>query len=156
MTDDERLADLESRVAALEAASGAVPAEPRPAGAGAGTVGYAGTVSLDGDVSWRIDYSAGAVAALPPGRLATVLAALGHPARLAIVQDLLLGPRTAAELMDRVDGGSKGQLYHHLGTLTGAGVVDKGVRGQYTVAPQRVVPILVAMLASADIGGLLR
>ncbi|NMD55386.1 MULTISPECIES: ArsR/SmtB family transcription factor [Tsukamurella] len=154
MTDDDRLADLETRVAALEAAVGTAPAEQPPTAGG--TVGYTGTVSLDGDVGWRIDYSAGAVAAMPPERLATVLAALGHPARLALVQDLLLGPRTAAELMERADGGSKGQLYHHLGTLTGAGVVDKGARGQYAVAPQRVVPILVAMLASADIGGLLR
>ena len=159
MTTDDRLAGLEARVAALEAAIGA-PSGPEDAGrapgAGGGTVGYAGDVRLDGEVCWRIDYSAGALAAMPPERLAPVLAALGHPARLALVQDLLGGPRTAAELMERVDGGSKGQLYHHLGTLTAAGVVEKGARGQYAVAPQRVVPILVALLASADIGGLLR
>ncbi|RDH10603.1 ArsR/SmtB family transcription factor, partial [Tsukamurella pulmonis] len=92
----------------------------------------------------------------PADRLATVLGALGHPARIEIVQELLRGPRTAAELVERADGGSKGQLYHHLSTLTAAGVVDKGARGQYAVAPQKVVPALVALLTAADIGGLLR
>ncbi|KXO90098.1 hypothetical protein AXK56_08170 [Tsukamurella pulmonis] len=154
MTDDDRLAALEARVAALEAVLGDAPAEQAPDGAG--TVGYGGEVTLHGEVAWRIDYSAGAATALPADRLATVLGALGHPARIEIVQELLRGPRTAAELVERADGGSKGQLYHHLSTLTAAGVVDKGARGQYAVAPQKVVPALVALLTAADIGGLLR
>lgn len=154
MTDDDRLAALEARVAALEAAAGA-PVEPAAA-AGGGSVGYGGQVALDGEVGWRIDYDAAAVAALPSDRIATVLAALGHPARVQVVQELLRGPRTAAELLELVDGGSKGQLYHHLTTLAAAGVVHKQSRGSYAVAPQQVVPALVAMLAAADIGGLLR
>ncbi len=170
MTDD-RLGALEARVAALEAAlagasgagiggDGAGPgtdgAAPDDPGTGTGTVGYAGRVALHGEIGWRIDYSAGAVAELPAERLAAVLGALGHPARIEVVQELLRGPRTAAELLERVNSGSKGQLYHHLTALTAAGVVDKGARGRFTVDPRRVVPALVAMLSAADIAGLLR
>lgn len=154
MTDDARLADLEARVAALEAALGTSPDEPAPAGTG--TVGYAGEVALYGEVNWRIDYSAGAATTLPADRLASVLGALGHPARIEIVQVLLRGPRSAAELLELVDAGSKGQLYHHLGALVAANVIEKQTRGSYTVAPQKVVPALVALLTAADIGGLLR
>ncbi|MDP0398278.1 ArsR/SmtB family transcription factor [Tsukamurella strandjordii] len=154
MTEDDRLADLEVRVAALEAALGTAAAQSPAAGAGA--VGYGGEVSLHGEVTWRVDYSAGAAAALPAERIAAVLGALGHPARIEIVQELLRGPRTAAELLDLVDAGSKGQLYHHLGALAAANVIEKQARGNYGVAAQKVVPALIAMLTAADIGGLLR
>lgn len=161
MTDDDRVTALEDRVAALESVLGRAsrpPADDRAdaAGDGTGTVGYRGRVALHGRVEWRIDYAAGATAALPAHRLAAVLGALGHPARVEIVQELLRGPRTAVELLDHVDAGSKGQLYHHLTTLAAAGIVDKAARGSYSVAPQKVVPALTAMLAAADIDGLLR
>ena len=146
----ERLAALEARVAALEA-------PPAPAGGGgdAGTVRYAGTVRLAGEVRWTIELGAQDVLALPPAAVVRVLAALGHPVRLALVRRLLTGPATAAELQESVGGTSAGQVYHHLSTLAAAGVAEAVGGGRHRVPPTAVVPVLVALLAGADVGGAL-
>ncbi|MDF0528346.1 helix-turn-helix domain-containing protein [Tsukamurella sp. 8F] len=163
---DDRIAALEARVAALEAAIGGDP-DGTPAAAeggrpdrhdpaGAGVLRYGGDVTLNGEVRWNITYSAAATAALSAERVSAVLGALGHPVRLAVVRELLHRPLTAAELTERLDAESTGRLYHHLGTLSAAGVVVKAARNTYAVAPERVVPLLVAMLAAGDIADLLR
>ncbi|SCX58676.1 Helix-turn-helix domain-containing protein [Klenkia marina] len=153
MTTEElaaRLAELEARVAALEGA-------PAPGGAGdAGTVTYGGQVRLHGEVAWEIGYDADAVLGLPPAAGVRVLAALGHAVRLEVVRHLLRGPASVAELVEAVGGSSSGQLYHHLTTLTGAGVVEADGGGRYRVPATGVVPVLVLLLASADLGGVLR
>lgn len=146
----ERLAALEARVAALE---GRPPDEPVGA---AGTVSYSGQVRLHGEVSWDIAYDAAAVLDLPPAAGVRVLAALGHTVRLELVRRLLHGPATVAELVEAVGGSSSGQVYHHLATLTAAGVVEADGRGRHRVPATGVVPVLVTLLAAADLGGSLR
>ncbi|HYO37009.1 MAG TPA: helix-turn-helix domain-containing protein [Geodermatophilus sp.] len=149
----ERLAVLEARVADLEA--------PRPRAAGgsaagdAGSVRYAGTVRLAGEVRWTIELGAEGVLALPPAAVVRVLAALGHPVRLAVVRRLLRGPASVAELQEAVGGSSAGQVYHHLSTLAAAGVAEAVGGGRHRVPPTAVVPLLVGLLAAADVGGVL-
>jgi ArsR family transcriptional regulator, arsenate/arsenite/antimonite-responsive transcriptional repressor len=147
----ERVATLEQRVAALESPVPAVPAGAEDAG----TVRYGGTVRLAGEVRWTIELGAEDVLALPPGAVVRVLSALGHPVRLAVVQRLLRGPASVAELQEAVGGSSAGQVYHHLSTLAAAGVAEAVGGGRHRVPPTAVVPLLVALLAGADVGGAL-
>jgi len=106
-------------------------------------------------VSWTIRYSAAATLDLPGETVAAVLAALGHPVRLAIVRRLLTGPASAAELAEAATLSSTGKLYHHLRTLTAARLVETDDH-RYRVPATGVVPLLVTMLAAADLGGELR
>lgn len=155
MTSDDRLADLEARVAALEGAT--VPstssvAEPVDV---SGAVGYEGDVRLHGQVSWTIRYSPSGVLDLPTAPAAEVLAALGHPVRLALVRRLLAGPASAAELQEAAELSSTGQVYHHLRALTSARVVEQDAR-TFRIPATGVVPVLTMMLAAGDVAGLLR
>lgn len=151
-----RLDALEARVAALEERSGATP--PVDRGGGTGEVGYHGSVALQegrGPVTWTIGYDAAATLGLAAGPVAEVLAALGHPVRLALVRRLLTGPASTGDLVEAAELSSSGQLYHHLRTLTAARVVEQDGR-TYRVPDTGVVPVLVALLAAADLAGALR
>ena len=141
----DRVAALESRVADLERAAAGPPAGT------AGEVGYQGTVDFGDPVNWSIGYDAAALLQLPAGPGVDVLAALGHPTRLALVRTLVQRPATATELAAAVDLSSPGQLYHHLRTLTAAEIVTASGRGSYRIAPAKLVPVLVLMLAAADV-----
>lgn len=155
-TVDERIAALEARVAALESTAvdaTVVPPEHAAARPGGGMIHYEGQTDLHGHIEWEIDYSAGSVLGLPLQRSVDVLAALGHPVRQGIVRRLLHGPVNAADLQEAVGLTSPGQLYHHLKTLTAANLVEQRNRGDYRIAGQHVVPILVILLASSDVAG---
>ena len=158
MTDpdaDARLDALEARVAALEERSGGPTPVVRPGGTG--EVGYHGNVRLQedrGPVTWTIGYDAAAVLGLAAGPISEVLAALGHPVRLALVRRLLAGPAVTGDLVEAAALASSGQLYHHLRTLTAARVVEQDGR-TYRVPDTGVVPVLVALLAAADLAGAL-
>jgi DNA-binding transcriptional ArsR family regulator len=152
---DARLDALEARVGALE---GGRPAEVGERTGEAGEIGYHGSVRLvdgAGPVTWTIGYDAAATLDLPAGPVTEVLAALGHPVRLALVRRLLRGPAGTTELVEAAELSSTGQLYHHLRTLTAARVVEQDGR-RYRVPTTGVVPVLVALLAAADLAGTLR
>ena len=151
MTLDDRLTELEARVAALEGTSVTSPEVVDVSGA----VGYEGDVRLHGEVSWTIRYSPAGVLDLPPTPTAEVLAALGHPVRLALVRTLLAGPASAADLQESAGLSSTGQVYHHLRALTAARVVVQD-GGAFRVPTTGVVPVLTMLLAAGDVAGLLR
>lgn len=146
---EARLAELEARVAQLERHEETPPTSD-PTG---GVVSYQGEVHLHGDITWSIDYSPDAVLELSAARTADVLAALGHPVRLHIVKTLLRGPAPASDLQTAVHLRSSGQVYHHLKTLGAAGIVEQHGRGDFHIAAKKVVPLLISMLAAADISG---
>lgn len=153
-----RLAALEARIAALEAAadipatSGVATGDSQDSG---GEIGYQGSVRLHGEVEWAVRYTAAATLDLPVQPATLVLAALGQPIRVAMVRRLLGGPASAAELQEAAGISSTGQLYHHIRSLTGAGIAEQDGRASYRIPPRAVVPTLVLLLAAADVGGTL-
>lgn len=148
---EARLAELEARVAELERSDVTVSEDVVDSTGGA--VAYQGDVHLYGDVNWNIGYTPDAILELSVARATDVLAALGHPVRLQIVRMLLRGPANAADLQEAVSLGSTGQVYHHLKTLASANIVEQQGRGDYRIGAKKVVPLLVSMLAAADISG---
>ncbi|WP_435201039.1 ArsR family transcriptional regulator [Janibacter sp. GS2] len=167
MTNQDRLSALEGRVRALEARlehadeEAAVPTGP----------GREVLWALDG-LHARVD-DPGAVmlvgsVRLPDGRHAEwqqgagtdelvggdwtassdALAALGHPLRLRLLQQVLAGVDTVHELT-QIDGvGTSGQVYHHLRQLSSTGWLHALGGGRYEVPVARVVPLLVLVLGA--------
>jgi DNA-binding transcriptional ArsR family regulator len=173
MTDQEhRLDDLERRVAGLEMlAAGAGQTQPAQIqdlrqldelrrregpryerGGMRGAIIYAGSAKLgDREVLWAGEHGLPRIWDLDRSSVARLLAALAHPARLALVRALLAGERSSQELQSVIDSGSAGQLYHHLRDLIAAGVVDQTGRSRYWIADSRVVPLLVILAAASDV-----
>lgn len=179
---ENRISELERRVAALEAlvagptpdvapAGDAAPGTDAPPGTfwaldglrphatGSGAVVYAGTVRTGaGEVEWQFGHAVDDLLGAPeqvgpdePGLsvVAARLAALGHPARLAILAAVLRGHDRTSDLADLLDLGTTGQVYHHVKALTAAGWLRTVARGRVAVPAERVVPLLVAMGASS-------
>ncbi|MEU1124705.1 helix-turn-helix domain-containing protein [Streptomyces sp. NPDC005899] len=169
---EERVAELERRIAALESA-----AEPGAPELGDGDfwaldglkdqLGRVGEAAADGGVLFtgavrlppgeRYEWQYGALTAglLGSGEdrpdwseAAEPLAALGHPVRLRLLHEILGGRRTAAELAGLDETGTTGQIYHHLRLLTAAGWLRTVGRGRYEVPGARVVPLLVVLTAA--------
>lgn len=163
---EERLADLERRLAALEAAEYRAPRlgegdfwaleglKEQLAGlkAADGGVLFTGAVRLP--TGERYEWQHGALTA---GLLqddwtaaAEALAALGHPVRLRLLREIIGGRRTAAELAELEGVGTTGQIYHHLRQLTAAGWLHTTGRGRHEVPAGRVVPLLVVLSAAGN------
>ena len=156
----DRLAELERRVAALERAG----TEPLPtvgdfwaleglrerAPEEGGRVLFAGTVGVpDGRrYEWQETRLAGALLDDDWTGAAAALAALGHPVRMRLLREVLLGRATTAELVELDELGTSGQVYHHLRQLTAAGWLRAVSRGRWEVPAERVVPLLVTLAAA--------
>ena len=80
--------------------------------------------------------------------LSKALAARAHPVRLRLLQLIWTGTKSSADWQAADEFGTSGQLYHHLRQLVAAGWLVQTVRGQYTVPGDRVVPLLVLLLAA--------
>ncbi|MQA06526.1 MAG: helix-turn-helix domain-containing protein [Streptosporangiales bacterium] len=158
----DRLAAIEQRLAALEGRAepaAEVATDDRFWALNAlkqlvdapGAVLFTGTVTLaEGEsYEWQEGRPVDALVGQDWAELAANLGALGHPVRLALVQEILRGRRTTHELSGDERFGTSGQLYHHLRQLVSAGWLKQAGRGHYAVPPQRVVPLL-AIVMGAD------
>ncbi|MFG2774627.1 ArsR/SmtB family transcription factor [Streptomyces sp. NPDC048350] len=164
---EERVAELERRMAALE--GGAERPAPEVvdatfwaleglksqlAEAGArgedGGVLFTGSVRLPTQERYEWQFGALTERLLDEDWTETAdsFAALGHPVRLRLLREILGGRRTAAELADLEEIGTTGQIYHHLRQLTGAGWLHATGRGRYEVPGARIVPLLVVLTAA--------
>lgn len=115
---------------------------------GGSAVVYSGAVELPGagPVEWQMTHDPATLLAEQWADLAPHLGALGHPVRLRILQLVATGEAgTAAELADREDLGTTGQVYHHLRQLTAAGWLQATSRGRHRIPAERVVPLLVIL-----------
>lgn len=156
----ERLDSLEARMAAIEESGARSPVAAvdddtfwalsglkervDPPGA----VVYAGAVvTAAGPVDWQVAYPTERLLAEDWSVFAAAIAALGHPTRLSILQAVLNGATTVAELAAGEGMGTSGQLYHHLHQLTAQGWLAAEGRGVYGVPPERVVPLLTVVAA---------
>lgn len=114
-----------------------------------GAVAFAGHAEVaDGPVAWQWGRPTRDLLERDWDSSATPLAALGHPVRLRLLQLVLTGTQTTADLAHDPDLGTTGQLHHHLRTLIAAGWLATAGRGRYTVPPQRIVPLLVIITAT--------
>ncbi|ONI67044.1 hypothetical protein BWI15_28100 [Kribbella sp. ALI-6-A] len=123
---DNRLAELERRVAALESARLDPPQRSGPSN------------DVDpADAILETDWTA----------RASALAALGHPVRLTLLREILRG-RTTVSALSEVEGlGTSGQIYHHLRHLTAEGWLHTPSRGVFAVPPARVGALLAILVA---------
>ncbi|MGW6919547.1 ArsR/SmtB family transcription factor [Kitasatospora sp. NPDC054939] len=170
MSLEERVADLERRLAALEEAERERVAH-RPAeepeeddfwaleglkrqladgGADRGGVLFTGAVALPTGQRYEWQYALPTEALLDTDWTEAVdaFAALGHPLRARLLREVLAGRRTVTELAELDALGTTGQLYHHLRQLASAGWLQALGRGRYEVPAGRVVPLLVALAAA--------
>lgn len=156
-TNTERIADLERRVADLEARL--QPDTPQPTTSALldalkantdlvdGAVTFGGVVDTGGhhyeyewtrpthwvtDSEWEEEISR--------------LSALAHPLRGNIMRRLLSAPATIAELVDEHIASSPGTAYHHVSALQAAGWVTKH-DGSFAIPPARVVPLMAIITA---------
>lgn len=159
------LAGLAARVRRLEELAGSRATDPpEPAGhesdtfwilegleqrVGPRAVAYAGSLIVDGGpVRWQMTRDTGQLMELDWTSLAPALSALGHPARLRILQLIAREQAaTAADLAATPGLGSTGQIYHHLRQLVGAGWLRATTRGRHEVPPERLIPLLVILSA---------
>ena len=161
--------DLEQRVRALEQALAALRQSP-PTGPSsteapdddqfwllrelkerqpAGAIVYGGTASVaGGEVAWQWGAKSDQLREGDWAPAAPVLDALSHPVRLRLLQLVLNGVTSTAELAAEESLGTTGQLHHHLRALVAGGWLQSVGRGQWSVAPQRVVPLLVVISAT--------
>ncbi|MEV8378472.1 winged helix-turn-helix domain-containing protein [Kribbella sp. NPDC056861] len=159
---DNRLAELESRLAALESAllstaqEHAPPAGLRPAGGAEEErdVGQGAAASVPSALGAAGGERAAAAVALGQLReregwagMAGQLAALGNPVRLTLLQEISRGRATVSALSEVEGLGTSGQIYHHLRQLTAEGWLHTPSRGTFAVPPPRVVALLAILEA---------
>ncbi|HEY9367739.1 helix-turn-helix domain-containing protein [Streptomyces sp.] len=163
---EERVAELERRMAALESADRTehaptegdfwalegLKAQLAEVGEAAADGGVLFTGALSLPTGERYEWQFGALTEDLLERdwseVADSFAALGHPVRLRLLREILGGRRTAAELAELEEIGTTGQIYHHLRQLTAAGWLHTAGRGRHEVPGARVVPLLVVLTAA--------
>lgn len=165
---ESRLSALERTVAALQGQAGTTDVSGASASESAlwaleglrarapegGAVLYTGTVDLPagGNVQWQYALPTAAVFEQDWSEQAAALTALGHPVRLQILREVLLGTNTAAALVESLDTGTSGQIYHHLKELTTNGWLASERRAVYEVPAARIVPLLAILVAAGTPG----
>ncbi|MEW9517851.1 ArsR family transcriptional regulator [Streptomyces tubercidicus] len=167
---EQRVADLERRLAALEQSAARPAASPErepdeelwalrglkeqwaELGADNGGVLFTGAVRTPAGLRYEWQYGLATDALLDGdwADAAASFAALGQPLRLRLLREILGGRGTAAELTELDGAGTTGQIYHHLRQLTAAGWLQTAARGRYEVPDGRVVPLLVMLTAAGS------
>lgn len=86
------------------------------------------------------------------GVASKVLACIGNANRLAILLEILRGPKTVAALVEKCGFGSTGQVYHHMKPLLAADIVveDEKQKGVYIIQPHRVQGIIMLLAGISD------
>lgn len=81
-----------------------------------------------------------------------VLACIGNANRLNLLLEILRGPKTVAELVEKCSFGSTGQVYHHLKPLLAADMVveDRQQKGVYVIQPHKVQGIIMLLAGISD------
>ncbi|MGU3442724.1 ATP-binding protein [Bacillus cereus] len=85
-------------------------------------------------------------------KVAKVLAALGNKQRLDILTTVLRGPITGKAIVEQLNMGTTGQLYHHTKALLGADLLVQEERGgSYSLPTHRIFPLLLLLSALSDL-----
>ena len=86
------------------------------------------------------------------GVASKVLACIGNANRLAILLEILRGPKTVAKLVEKCGFGSTGQVYHHMKPLLAADLIveDEQQKGVYIIQPRKVQGIIMLLAGISD------
>ena len=115
----------------------------------ADAVVFGGTAIVpEGPVAWQWGVPTARVQEQDWEPAAAVLDALSHPVRLRLLQRVLNGAATTAELAEDESLGTTGQLHHHLRALVAAGWLTSTGRGRWSIPGPRVIPLLVVVVAA--------
>ena len=81
-----------------------------------------------------------------------VLACIGNSKRLAMLLEILRGPKTVASLIEKCGFGSTGQAYHHMKPLLAADIVveDEQQKGVYVIQPHKVQGVIMLLAGISD------
>lgn len=114
---------------------------------------YSGHVSQNGqEVRWEPqERRMQQLLEMNSDKAAKVLSALGNKQRLDILRSVLIEPLSGSELVERLNMGTTGQLYHHLKALLGADLLVQEPGGKYTIPAHRCLPFLLLLAAVGDI-----
>ncbi len=158
----DRLEELERRVAALESAQpehaqlpwavARLRQEFADAGKRTGGVLLAGALQLPtGErFDWQAQYPTDAIVGdVWTIEAANCLAALADPVRLRLLQEIVYGRRTAADLAAIAELGTSPEIYQYLRQLAAVGWLQTAGLGRFEVPEGRLVPLL-AVLAAAQ------
>jgi len=119
-----------------------------------GLVTYLGVYNSGGRQSNWIRNAVSAdelLALLESGVANKVLACIGNPNRLAILLEILRGPKTVAALVEKCGFGSTGQVYHHMKPLLAADVIaEDEQKGFYIIRPHKVQGIIMLLAGISD------
>lgn len=120
---------------------------------GEGTVYYSGHYDGKGRVfQWMPqERRMGDLLRLNTDKASKVLSALGHKQRLDILRAVVNEPLSGAALVERLNMGTTGQLYHHLKALLGADLLVQEPGGGYTLPAHRMLPLLLLLAALSDL-----
>lgn len=120
-----------------------------------GLVTYLGVYSSGGRQSNWIRNAVPAdelLSIIESGVASKVLACIGNANRLAILLEILRGPKTVAALVEECNFGSTGQVYHHMKPLLAADIVveDEKQKGVYVIQPHRVQGVIMLLAGISD------
>ena len=120
-----------------------------------GLVTYLGVYNSGGRQSNWIQSSVSAddlLSHIESGLAGKVLACIGNVNRLAMLLQILRGPKTVATPVEKCGFGSTGQVYHHLKPLLAADIVveDERQKGVYVIRPHKVQGIIMLLAGISD------
>ena len=121
---DNRLAELERRIAALESTAAR---KRRRASDGAQADAARALRALRARRDWS--------------DVAPTLAALGSPIRLTLLREIVRGHATVNALSQLEGLGTSGQIYHHLRHLTAEGWLHTPTRGTFAIPASRATAL---------------
>lgn len=117
-----------------------------------GLMSYLGVYRADGNQSNWIRHEVPVedlFSLVESGVAEKVLACIGSANRLALLLEILRGPKTVAELVEKCGFTSTGQVYHHLKPLLAADLFDEE-KGRYKIKPHRVQGIIMLLAGISD------
>lgn len=86
------------------------------------------------------------------GVASKVLACIGNSNRLMMLLEILRGPKSVAELVEKCGFGSTGQVYHHMKPLLAADIIveDEQRKGVYAIQPHKVQGVIMLLAGISD------
>lgn len=118
-----------------------------------GAITYYGAYNSSGrGFRWETEcMSTDTLLSLDEDKVAMVLSALGNNQRYAILKEILKQPLSVNEIIEKLDLGTTGQVYHHIRPLQAADFISRGKKGKYEFKPHRVQALLMILTGVFDV-----